>query len=389
MNVPLLDLKAQYQAIKEEINRKINEVIESQSFILGSEVQNFEKEMAEYSSAKYAVGVSSGSDALICSLMMLQIGPGDEVITTPFTFFATAGAVARLGAKPIFCDIERETYNMDPEKLKEVIESRGENKSSSKMKAVIPIHLYGQCVDMDPVLEVIKNHNIFIIEDGAQAVGAEYPSAKGVKKACTMGDVGILSFFPSKNLGGYGDGGMILTNNQELFHKLKLLRVHGAQNKYFHDLIGGNFRLDSIQAAILRVKLQYLEDWHQKRRENAQYYCQIFKDLGLAENGWVHTPVASYSDKGVKNYHIYNQFVIRVKKRDELQKYLKEKGIGTAIYYPVPLHLQKCFEYLGYKKGAFPVSEKASTEVLALPVYPELSKKQQDYIGSCISSFYK
>jgi dTDP-4-amino-4,6-dideoxygalactose transaminase len=389
MKVPLLDLKAQYYTLKQEIDKKVLEVIESQKFILGFEVTELEKQIASYTETEFAVGVSSGSDALIVSLMALDIGKEDAVVTTPFTFFATVGAVARVGATVIFCDIDKKTYNMDPKSLEDVLENEIENKSNSRIKAIMPIHLFGQCADMAPILASAEGYGLSVIEDAAQAIGAKYPSPTGVKNACGMGDLGVLSFFPSKNLGAYGDGGMVLTNKEELSDKLRILRVHGAQNKYFHDMIGGNFRLDSIQAAVLLVKLNHLNDWSQKRKDNALLYDKLFEATGLTAERILQIPDAVYKPTGIPRYHIYNQYVIRVKKRDALQEFLASKGIATAIYYPLALHLQECFAYLGYKQGDFPESEKASTEVLALPIYPELSDDQQEYVVDCIKEFYE
>lgn len=389
MEIPFLDLKAQYKNIQEEIDKKILEVISSQRFVLGPEVEALEQEVAAYCKAKYAVGISSGSDALIISLMALDMGEDDAVITTPFTFFATAGAITRIKAKPVFCDIEERGFNLDPGKLEELLESRSKTQDVSSIKAIIPVHLYGQCADMTPILELAKKYEFFVIEDAAQAIGSDYPAPDGIKKACSIGDAGILSFFPSKNLGGFGDGGMVLTNDEKLAQKLKLLRVHGSRNKYFYDIIGGNFRLDALQAAVLRIKLKHLDDWQKKRREKASYYDRIFTDSGLTAEGVVHTPEALYKDSGVEYFHTYHQYVIRAKDRDKLKEFLSERGVNTAIYYPMPLHLQKCFSYLGYREGDFPVAEKASREVLALPIYPELTADQQDYIASSITEFYK
>jgi len=389
MNIPFLDLKAQYQSIREEINQKILEVASSQKFILGSEVENLEKEIAAYSQTRFATGVSSGSDALIVSLMALGVGEGDAVITTPFTFFATAGAVARLKARPVFCDIDKTSYNLGPEKLEELLENQSKEHQSLRIKAIIPVHLYGQCADMTPIMNLARKYDLSVIEDAAQAIGAEYPSPSGIKKACAMGDLGALSFFPSKNLGAFGDGGMVLTNDESLAQKIKLLRVHGSRDKYFYEILGGNFRLDALQAAILRVKLKYLEGWQQKRKEKASYYDSVFKESGLGEEGLIHIPESLYKDKGVKIYHVYHQYVIRAENRDGLKEFLQEKGVATAIYYPLPLHQQKCFSYLGYKQGDFPVAEEAAREVLALPIYPELTSDQQDFIVSSIQSFYK
>jgi dTDP-4-amino-4,6-dideoxygalactose transaminase len=389
MNIPLLDLKAQYQSIQQEINQKILEVASSQRFILGSEVENLEKEIAGYSQTKFATGVSSGSDALLVSLMALELGQGDAIITTPFTFFATAGAIARLKARPVFCDIDQASFNLSPEKLEEMLKSQIKKHQSLKIKAIIPVHLYGQCADMAPIMNLARKRDLFVIEDAAQAIGAEYPSSSGIKKACAMGDLGTLSFFPSKNLGAFGDGGMVLTNDESLAQKIKLLRVHGSRDKYFYEILGGNFRLDALQAAILRVKLKYLESWQEKRIEKAAYYDLAFKELGLGEEGLIQIPESRYKDRGIKNYHVYHQYVIRAKKRDKLREFLQEKGVATAVYYPRPLHLQKCFSYLGHKEGDFPAAEKAAQEVLALPIYPELKSGQQDYIVSSVQSFYK
>ena len=388
MNIPMLDLKAQYESIKDEVNQKVLETLSSQRFILGPEVEALEKELAEYSGTKFACGVSSGSDALILSLMTLGLGQGDSVVTTPFTFFATAGAIARLGAKPVFCDIQEETFNIDPVCLGEVLDRKFKEGDQS-LKAVIPVHLYGQCVDMKGILDLAKRHNLHVVEDAAQAVGAEYPSQEGTRRACAMGHLGILSFFPSKNLGGFGDGGMVLTNDEDLAQRLKLLRTHGSKNKYFYDSIGGNFRLDALQAAVLRVKLKHLDGWHEARRHNAITYERFFSESDLIEKGFVQIPATVYKNSGVKNYHIYNQYVIRVQRRNELQEFLKSKGVPTAIYYPLCLHLQECFSDLGYTKGDFPVSEKASEEVLALPVFPELNKDQLEYVVSTIWDFYR
>jgi len=389
MDIPFLDLKAQYQSIKEEIDKKISEVVSSQRFILGAEVEGFERELAAYSQTSFAVGVSSGSDALIVSLMALEIGDGDEVITTPFTFFATAGAIARLKAKPVFCDIDEMSYNISAEKLEELLEERFSKPGNAKVKALIPVHLYGQCADMTSILSLANKYDLFVIEDAAQAVGAEYPAPDGINRACSMGNLGILSFFPSKNLSAYGDGGMVLTNDEILASKMMLLRVHGGRDKYFYDILGGNFRLDALQAAVLRIKLRHLDDWGQKRREKASYYNRLFEESGLIKEGLVQIPFALYRDSGVQNFHIYHQYVIRANERDRLKEFLKEKGVATAIYYPLPLHLQKCFAYLDYREGDFPVSEKASREVLALPIFPELTTEQQDFIVSSISDFYK
>ena len=376
MKIPLLELKAQYLAIKDEIKTAIDEVLESQHFILGPKVEELERHIAVYSGIRYAVGVSSGTDALLVSLMAIDLKPGDEVITSPFTFFSTAGVISRLNALPVFIDIDPVTYNIDPKKIESAI--------TEKTKAIIPVHLFGQCADMDPTREIAKKYNLYIIEDAAQSIGAEY---KG-RKAGSMGDLGIFSFFPSKNLGGYGDGGMVVTNNETLYEKVKILRVHGSKPKYYHRIVGGNFRLDALQAAILNIKLKYLDMWSQKRRENASYYDKRFQEIRLTINGYIKIPEPIYKNSGDKNYHIYNQYTFRSKKRDELQAFLKENGIGTEIYYPLPLHIQECFNHLGYKKGALPLSEEAASSVLSIPIYPELTAAQKDYIIQKISGFY-
>ncbi len=415
MNIPILDLKAQYAAIGEQINQKVLDVLASQNFILGAEVRALEEEVASLSGARFAVGVSSGSDALMVSLMALGIGSGDAVITTPFTFFATAGAIARVGAVPVFCDIDERTFNLEPERLLELIEKRiktgglikakrgrrGKEKrvvvgvgarmargSGSHLKGVIPVHLYGQCADMDPILSVAREYGLAVVEDAAQAIGSEYPSRRGVRKAGTMGILGTLSFYPSKNLGGCGDGGMVLTGSKKLADKLRCLRQHGGIKKYHYKMLGGNFRLDALQAAILRVKLRHLDSWQAKRRERAEAYGQKLAESGLVEAGLVKPPLAVYKKSAIPNYHTYHQYVVRVKKRDTLRAFLTERGVGTSVFYPLSLHLQKCFAYLGYERGDFPVAEKAAQEVLALPIYPELTSDQQDYIISCLQEFY-
>lgn len=377
MNVPLLDLKAQYSTIKKEIEHAIKEVLESQYFILGPKVEELEKNIAAYSEAKFSVGVSSGTDALLVSLMALDIKPGDEIITTPFTFFSTAGVIARLNATPVFVDIDPVTYNIDPQKIESAV--------TEKTKAIIPVHLFGQCADMDPILKIAKKFSLYIVEDAAQTIGAEYKA----KRAGSIGDLGNFSFFPSKNLGGYGDGGMVVTHNENLYEKIKSLRVHGSKPKYYHKIVGGNFRLDAIQAAVLNVKLKYLDQWSQKRRENADFFDRRFKETGLIHNGHIKTPEPVYINNGSKNYHIYNQYTIQAKERNKLREFLKENGIGAEIYYPLPLHLQECFENLGYKENDLPVSEEASKTVLSIPVYPELKNGQKEYIVQKISEYYK
>ena len=377
MIVPLLDLKKQYQPMKEEIQKKLEEIIESQYFILGPNVTKLEEEIAKYCSTSHSVGVSSGTDALIISLMAADIKAGDLVLTTPYTFFATAGSIARVGAIPVFADIDPETYNISPESIKAII-NKMDKEQLLKLKAIIPVHLYGQCAQMEPILDIAKEHNLIVIEDAAQAIGAEY---KG-KRAGSMGDYGCFSFFPSKNLGAFGDGGIVTVNSKELYDKLIMLRMHGSQPKYYHKLIGGNFRLDAIQAAVVSIKLKYLDNWSKKRQENSTQYRELFKTAGLEDI--ITTPAEK------ENRHIYNQFVISIKeKRDELHKYLIEKNIGTDIYYPVCLHLQDCFAYLNHKKGDFPEAEFAADHTLALPIFPELTNEQLEYVVSTIKDFCK
>ncbi len=364
MKVPFLDLKRQYSAIKKEIDEAVFSVLSNTKFILGPEVKGFEEEVAAYCGTKFAIGVASGTDALLLSLRACGVKPGDEVITSSFSFFASAGVISRLGADPVFVDIDAETYNIDP--------SRIEEKISPKTKAIMPVHLFGQCADMDPLMDVARRHNLKVVEDAAQSIGAKY---KG-KNAGTMGDFGCFSFFPSKNLGGAGDGGMVVTNDPDMAEMIRILRVHGSKPKYYHSIIGYNSRLDTIQAAILGVKLEYLDEWSKKRRKHAEVYNSAFKDLDLI------TPKEeSFS------YHIYNQYTIAVKKRDELRKYLKEREIGHDSYYPVPLHLQECYKFLGYKKGDLPVSEKKAEEVVSIPIYPELTQEEQEYVISTIKEF--
>ncbi len=362
MNVPLLDLKAQFAPMRAEIMAAVSEVFESQYFILGPQVAAFEQECAAYIGAPHAVGVSSGTDALLLALMALGIGPGDEVITTPYTFFATAGSVARLGATPVFVDIVPDTYNMDVSKIAAAITPR--------TKAIMPVHLYGQCVDMDPLLALARKHQLFVIEDAAQAIGARYKD----KQAGTLGTVGCFSFFPSKNLGGAGDGGLVTTSDAALCEKMKQLRMHGMEPKYYHALIGGNFRLDALQAAVLRVKLKYLNAWHEGRRKNAAKYNAAF-----ARCPAIVTPTVRPDC-----YMIYNQYVIRVPQRDKVLAALKAATIGSEVYYPVALHQQKCFAYLGCRPGAFPEAERAACETLALPIYPELTDEQLRYVAETV-----
>jgi len=380
LNVPLLDLKRQYAQIEDEVKAAALEVFQEQQFILGSKVEDLEGRIAQYCQSRYAVGVSSGTDALLISLMAAGVGYEDLVITTPYTFFATAGTIARIGARPLFVDIERDTYNLDPERMREIV-FRLKDPERKKLKAVIPVHLYGQCADMEPILEVAREFGLVVIEDAAQAIGAEYSFSDGtVRRAGSMGDYGCFSFFPSKNLGAFGDGGMVTTNDEDIYDRLRSLRIHGAKPKYYHKIIGGNFRLDALQAAILIVKLKYLDDWTARRQENAATYKRLFSEAGI--EGLV-TPTEK------QKRHIYNQFVIRVEKeRDELRNFLKDKGVGTEIYYPVPLHMQECFHYLGYRPQDFPVTLEASRTTLALPIFPELTNEEIEYIVEVIKKFF-
>ena len=381
MNVPLLDLKEQYEAIKEEIIAATMEVYQSQRFILGPKVEELERKIAAYAKVKYAVGVSSGTDALLISLMSAGIGPGDLVITSPYTFFSTAGSIARLGAIPVFVDIDHLTYNIDPEKLEKRI-SGLKAEERSRLKAILPVHLFGQCADMDDIIAIARSLGILIIEDAAQAIGAEYMSSDGsLRRAGSMCNYGCFSFFPSKNLGSFGDGGMVTTNDEEAFQRLKIMRTHGSQPKYYHKVIGGNFRLDALQAGILLIKFRYLEQWTERRRKNARIYRELFARKGIEG---IELPFEG------KGRHIYNQFVIKIhQKRDELKRYLTNQGIGCEIYYPVPLHIQECFLYLGYRPEDCPVSLEAAAKTIALPIYPELREEQIEYIVEKISSFYR
>ena len=385
MNIPLLDLKAQYTAIKDEIKAAINEVLESQHFILGPKVKELETEIAKYSRCKFALGVSSGTDAILLALMALGIGADDIVITTPYTFFATVGCIARVGANPAFVDIDIDTFNICPDKLTELLDSIPEEKLS-RVKAVIPVHLFGQMADMNSIVPVCKRYGLRIIEDAAQAIGAEYKFNNEIKRAGSIGDIGCFSFFPSKNLGGYGDGGMIVTNDEGLYEKMKILRTHGSQPKYYHKYVGGNFRLDEIQAAVLLVKLRYLDQWTRQRQFNAEHYDRFMKSCADTE---IFLPKPAYKEMNLCNYHIYNQYNIRTKNRDKLKSYLKDNGVGTEIYYPVPMHIQECFSYLGYREGQFNNSEKAAKESLALPVYPEMTEESIKAVSDFITDFYK
>jgi len=375
LKVPVLDLKRQYESIKAEIDAAIERVLSSGRFILGPEVQAFEKEVAEYCSVKHAIGVASGTDALLLSLRALGIGPGDKVIVPSFTFFATAGVVHNVGATPVFVDIDPKTYNIDSSEVKRLLAT--DHLLPTEIKAIIPVHLYGQMADMDEIMAIAKEYDIAVVEDAAQAIGAEY---KG-RKAGSIGDLGCFSFFPTKNLGAYGDGGMVVTNDDELAERVRILRAHGSKPKYYHRMVGINSRLDALQAAILRVKLPHLAEWTAARQRVAARYDEQLRGVHGIE-----TPY-----RAPDRTHIYHQYTIRVRNghRDALQQHLKEQGIGSMIYYPLPLHLQECFKELGYNGGALPVSERASKEVLSLPVFPELTEKEQLHVAQGIRAFFE
>ncbi|MCH8170161.1 MAG: DegT/DnrJ/EryC1/StrS family aminotransferase [Bacteroidetes bacterium] len=387
MKVPLLNLKLQYQAHKNELDKAVLRVVESQYFILGPEVDEMEKAFCGYLNCNYAVGVSSGTDALLLALMAIGIKSGNEVIVPTYSFFSTAGVISRLNATPVFVDINKTTFNIDSEDIK--------RKITEKTKAIIPVHLYGQSCEMDEIVSIAKEHKLKIIEDAAQAIGTQYKDGRYVG---TIGDIGCFSFFPSKNLGCYGDGGLAVTNDPELAERLKIMRVHGAKPRYYHKTIGGNFRLDALQAAVLNVKLPYLNSWSAKRRTNADLYNKLFIEAGLTtsvgetefnDNNKVLLPKAVYREysETVKNYNIYNQYIIRVQKRDELRKHLSDNEIGNEIYYPVPFHLQECFSNLNYKQGDFPNAEEACATSLALPIFPELTEEQIKYVVDTIRDF--
>lgn len=369
MKVPLLDLKEQNDGLRRDIEAALGRVLDTNGFILGSEVAALEEELAEYCAVNHAVACASGSDAILLALMALDVGPGDEVITTPYSFFATVSSITRLGATPIFVDIEPDTYNISAAQI--------DAKITSRTKAIEPVHLYGQCADMAAINEIAAKHGIAVVEDAAQAIGAQENDVP----AGGLGTIGCFSFYPSKNLGGMGDGGFLTTNDDALAGKLRALRVHGAEEKYFHKYVGLNSRLDGFQGAVLRVKLPHLDDWTTRRRQNANIYRDLFESHGLTEQ--IVLPIEQKNAK-----HIYNQYVIRVPdRRDELREYLTQHGVGSDIYYPVPLHLQECFAYLGYKSGELPESERAANETLALPVFPELRREQLEFVAQTIAEF--
>jgi dTDP-4-amino-4,6-dideoxygalactose transaminase len=385
MKVPLLDLRPPLEELRDEIIEAVTQVIDSTRYIMGPEIDSLEKKIAEYCGTVDAVGVSSGTDALLLSLMVLDVGPGDLVLTSNFSFFATAGVVARLKATPVFVDIDPVTYNIDPEQLRLTL-AKMDVGTRKRVKAIIPVHLYGQCADMKEILNIAAEFKIPVIEDSAQAIGAEYEIDGKKRQAGSLSDFGCFSFFPSKNLGGVGDGGIITVNKPELAEQLRLKRVHGGERKYYHRVIGGNFRLDPIQATVIRVKLPHLNRWHNQRQDNAEYYNKLFAETSLG--GRISIPQVMHSQR-LENPHIYNQYVIRAEQRDQLQSFLAENEISTEVYYPLPFHLQECFLDLGGKAGDFPVSETAAEEVLALPVYPGLSRQMQEAVVEKIEEFYQ
>jgi dTDP-4-amino-4,6-dideoxygalactose transaminase len=383
MHVPLLDLRKQYEPLRDQIRAKLDEIADSQQFILGPEVEGLEREVCAYTGAAHAIGVSSGTDAELAILMALGIGPGDAVVTTPYTFFATAGCIARAGARILFADIDPRTFNLSPARLREVLERhRGE-----RIKAIIPVHLFGQSCQMDEIRALAAEHEVPIIEDAAQALGAEYPGAGSARKCGAITECGFYSFFPSKNLGAFGDGGMIICGDEALAQKLRTLRNHGMGQRYHHQTVGGNFRLDALQAAILRIKLPHLDRWSEMRRANAARYRAGFEAAGLPDA----LPFEAFAGESAvaPNHHIYNQFILRVPRRDELLRHLAAGGIGHAVYYPIPLHAQECFAGLGYRRGDFPEAERAALETVALPIFPELLPEQQDAVIAAVTGFYR
>lgn len=385
--VPLLDLQAQHGPLQEELLEAMRKVVVSQKFILGPHVDQLEQQVAAYSQCKFGIGVSSGTDALLVALMALEIGPGDEVITTPYTFFATGGTIARLGARPVFCDIDPSTFNLSPTKVAQFIDENCKieggklinRRTGGTVKALMPVHLFGQMADMDGLMAIARQHGLRVVEDAAQAIGSEVSDGR---RAGSIGDIGCFSFFPSKNLGAFGDGGMCTTNDPVLAERLKVLRAHGGKPKYHHAMIGGNFRLDEIQAAVLLVKLRYLDSWTKGRQSNAAYYDLQFRQADLRQNVTTPTRVPQFR-------HIYNQYVLRVSRRDELRRHLTDAGIGTEIYYPIALHMQKCFESLGYQPIDCAESARAAAETVAVPIYPELTTQQMDRVVEAIAEFYR
>lgn len=392
MAVPLLDLRLQYTQVKEDVERRLAALLESQQFILGPPVSELEIAIRDYTGCEHTIGASSGTDALLAILMAMNIGRGDAIITTPYTFFATAGCLQRVGAEPVFVDIDPETYNMSPARLEECLhnkcrtgpDGRLVTASGNRLRAIIPVHLFGCVCDMDRLGALAQKYDLPIIEDAAQAIGADYPSANGqTLRAGAIGEAGYFSFFPSKNLGAFGDAGMATCRDESLASEIRLMRNHGMGTQYHHEKVGGNFRLDAMQAAILLAKLPHLDTWHEKRRHNAALYREEFTCLGVLDQ--ITLPAEPYAAVGLKNHHIYHQYVVRVPQRDRVRKALTAAGIGCAVYYPIPLHLQECFAPLGYREGDFPESEKASRETLALPIYPELSPEQIHEVASTLA----
>ena len=393
MNIPLLDLKPQIKEFREEIIDAVTRVIDSTQYILGPEVSLLEQSVADYCGVPHAVGVSSGTDALLVSLMGLGIGPGDYVLTSPYTFFATMGSILRVGALPVFADIEADSMNIDPAYMADLLEK--DRKNGSRIKALMPVHLFGQCAEMASIMELADEYGVSVIEDAAQAIGSDFPfqadGKKRWKRAGSMGDAGCFSFFPSKNLGGIGDGGMVVTSDEQFAEKLRSLRNHGAQPKYYHSIVGGNFRLDPIQACVLNIKIHHLDKWHRARYRNSQLYRKLFADAGLIGD-YVILPSEKYKQaEGAEsnNHHIYNQFVIRVQPRDRLRDYLSRNNIGCEVYYPLCLHQQECLKSYGLAGGSFPVAEQAAKETLALPIYPELQLYHLEYIVETIRKFFQ
>ena len=384
MNIPLLDLKGQMtETMREEMIQEFTQVLDSTRYIMGPKVEKFEQEIAEYTGTPFAIGVSSGTDALLLALMGLNIQPNEVVLVPDFSFFATAGVVARLQAIPLFIDIDPITYNLDPHQVRRVLEGMPA-KQRKQVKAMIPVHLYGQSAEMKPLLEIAKEFNLAVIEDAAQSIGAEYSMDGTLGSSGSWGDVGCYSFFPSKNLGGLGDAGMIVTHSEELAHQIRIKRVHGGEPKYYHKVIGGNFRIDPLQAAMLSIKLPHLNAWHRERQKNAQHYDQLFQQANLSQ---ITTPQAIYAEQNSPFFHIYNQYVLRVEHREQLRPFLQQEGISTEIYYPVPFHQQECFQYLSLT-GDYSESAKAAKEVLALPIYPGMTTEMREYVVQKIQEFY-
>jgi dTDP-4-amino-4,6-dideoxygalactose transaminase len=387
MQVPLLDLRGQYAPLRGEVEAAIREVCDAQRFVLGPRVAELETQVAAYSRVNHGIGLSSGTDALLIALMALDVGPGDEVITSPFTFFATAGVIARLGARPLFCDIDSRTFNLSPDAVAATIASQCDEdgdrlihrRTGGVVKSLMPVHLYGQLADMDALNGIARRHRFTVIEDAAQAIGASLADGR---RAGNLGDIGCLSFFPTKNLGAFGDAGMCVTRSPGLAERLRILRVHGGEPKYYHSLIGGNFRLDELQAAVLLVKLKHLDEWTAARQRNAAHYDTLFREAGLI--GHIEIPFRKPGDR-----HVFNQYVIRTARRDDLRAHLTARGVGTEIYYPLPLHEQQCFAYLGHEPEEFPQAHRAAAEVLALPIYPELTAEQREYVAVQVADFFR